>query len=217
MLATKKASDRKTGMLFVISDSVLLPKRISRHVDMGKTDSACYAIAVNESLVYLTATNAWLSSEHSNGIFGYNRDDGVISVALDSSKALRGYTESESGEDNLKTARRLETLVSEYRAMLRRGDPVYNFRRIVTLEDMDAHMNKGRYDLVVNDALVYHVLKYTQLRSASSARNGIVRGVEFSMAADIVATALEELSFTENGILIRHDKESAREIGLFGA
>ncbi len=222
MAITKYARDAgsDSARLEAAARSETAAVRVVDHVKLGKENSIYYAIGVNEALWCLTAMDWHLSHEQANGRFPENQDGDVQMIASASSIALRNYPESESDEDNAKTA----TILDELKASLAEGNPMLllrqvkpmRYKRIVQLDDIKASASAGRYDLAINRALVYLVDSYVQLKVMSSSDFAKSRIPELEEAADVIADSLDRISEKEGGALMQHDRVIANDIRVFG-
>jgi hypothetical protein len=202
-----------------VKESGRLVTSIVANVVMGEKSGFHYALAVNESLLYLVATVSRLISEQVKGVFPEKWDKGVAEVLRYIPTAFRKYDASPSGKEyNLQTADQLDKLGS---ILINRGSagllrcetlPV----QIVTLDDIELKIKGGSPDRAINDEVVYLVDSYIRLRSAQPPQFAQELKSELKRTADAIATSLEEVSKIDEAVLIGHDNDTAKAIRVFG-
>lgn len=233
--AVKSEYNLRRSAKRVVSGSPELVESIEMHLKEGRGDASRYAIAANESLEYFVATTSWMLERRIKKLPIDVPDlikHEMIKVATCDSDLLRLYVESLSGEarekyienlsaeDNVKTADKIDRLCAaltswDFEDVTK--DRADSRIQLASLDEIKAHVKEGRPDLAINDALVYLLSVYADLTAPGvSPVNDMNMKSELAKACDAIATSLEELSKTEEGPLIQHDKKTASKIRLFG-
>lgn len=196
--------------------STVMAERIAEHARMGQNDSSCYPVTINKAVSYLSDAVFWLARQQLSGNRSAEIDDGVCSVLDSSITTLKEFKDSVSGsEENTVTADRLsdlkKTLTDGLADMFPR--PPVRWRRWVFPEAIKAHVKGDKYDLAINDAIVYLAEMYVQLRATKTSDLAEKRISELFESTDTIAIAFDCISETETGNgLAEHDKKTAAQI-----